>query len=94
MSADAPIVSRPYHAKMCCERCAFGRGEHAEWCHPSNATVSFEVEAKWPRAVFDWNKWLNVPMRVDPSMDASTIRIEDDHGNVLGSIVNIGKPKE
>ena len=48
MSADAPIVSRPYHPKMCCERCTFGSGEHAEWCHPSSATVTFTVEATWP----------------------------------------------
>lgn len=36
MSADAPIVSRPYHAKMCCERCVFGRGEHDLWCAQFN----------------------------------------------------------
>lgn len=48
MSADAPIVSRPFHPKMACPACVWGRGEHAEWCHPSNATVTFKVEAKWP----------------------------------------------
>lgn len=28
------ITSRPYHPDpaQCCEACAFGRGEHAEWC--------------------------------------------------------------
>lgn len=26
------IVSKPYHPTMCCERCVFGRGEHAGWC--------------------------------------------------------------
>lgn len=48
MSADAPIVSRPYHAKMACPACCFGEAQHADWCHPSNATVTFTVEATWP----------------------------------------------
>lgn len=26
------IQSRPYKPEQCCERCAFGRGKHAEWC--------------------------------------------------------------
>jgi hypothetical protein len=26
------ITSRPFAPKMACERCVFGRGEHAEWC--------------------------------------------------------------
>jgi|HubBroStandDraft_6_1064221.scaffolds.fasta_scaffold540979_2 hypothetical protein len=26
------IVSRPYSTAACCEKCVFGRGEHAEWC--------------------------------------------------------------
>lgn len=28
------ITSRPYHPdpQMACERCVWGRGEHAEWC--------------------------------------------------------------
>ncbi len=28
------LQSRPYHPDpaQCCEACAFGRGDHAEWC--------------------------------------------------------------
>lgn len=26
------LISRPYHPNMCCERCVFGTGEHADWC--------------------------------------------------------------
>jgi hypothetical protein len=26
------ITSRPFAPKMACERCVFGRGEHAEFC--------------------------------------------------------------
>lgn len=29
---DDPIRSRPYSTAMACERCCFGRGEHAEYC--------------------------------------------------------------
>jgi hypothetical protein len=30
---DAELMSRPYQpGEKCCERCVFGRGEHAEWC--------------------------------------------------------------
>ena len=32
MSADAPIVSRPFHPKMACPACVWKRGAHAEWC--------------------------------------------------------------
>ena len=29
------LMSRPYKpGAKCCERCVFGRGEHAEWCWP------------------------------------------------------------
>ncbi len=30
----ADLQSRPYkpNPQLCCEACAFGRGEHAEWC--------------------------------------------------------------
>lgn len=29
---EPAIRSRPYSTASCCERCVFGRGEHAEWC--------------------------------------------------------------
>ena len=35
--------------------------------------------------------WGGIRVKTDPTMDHSTIRIEDDHGNVLGSIINIGE---
>lgn len=29
---EPAIRSRPYSTAACCERCVFGRGEHAEFC--------------------------------------------------------------
>lgn len=29
---EETIKSRPFHPSACCEKCVFGRGEHAEWC--------------------------------------------------------------
>lgn len=43
---DAPIVSRPYHAKMACERCTFGSGEHAEWCDNAEPLSAFQRSVK------------------------------------------------
>ncbi len=39
MTAD--LVSRPYKPDpgKCCERCVFGRGEHAEWCEKGKLQV-------------------------------------------------------
>jgi hypothetical protein len=36
------IVSRVYQPNpaYCCERCVFGRGQHAEWCQ---AGIDFQV---------------------------------------------------
>ena len=35
-----PIVSRPYRpGEKCCEKCAFGSGEHALWCQERSAEI-------------------------------------------------------
>lgn len=45
------ITSRPYQPKMACERCCFGRGEHAEWCEWGQRTGDVESS---PEAHVEW----------------------------------------
>jgi hypothetical protein len=68
MSDSTNITSRPFHPDQCCERCVFGRGEHAGWCDVDDEGMStvdlghalmqlaqtfFEVKIKrTPRAKF------------------------------------------
>lgn len=43
MASD--LQSRPYRPdpQQCCEACAFGRGEHAEWCEARVVDPGFRL---------------------------------------------------
>lgn len=40
------ITSRPYHPSQCCEKCVFGRGEHAEWCEEGRELAEMVAKAE------------------------------------------------
>jgi len=89
VSADSPIVSRPFHPKMCCERCTFNSGLHADWCPKRWQFVEGSANNF---TIIDWNQWLDVPMRVDPST-ASDYGIQwDGDTYTISEIFRVANP--
>ncbi len=44
-----PIKSRPMFHSTACERCAFGRGQHAEWCESQDVKERKAIAAAFDR---------------------------------------------
>ncbi len=54
-----PIKSRPMFHSTACERCVFGRGEHAEWCEQNvRPWVVDLMQKRLEDALYEYHEYL------------------------------------
>lgn len=54
MPDESHIHSRPYSTAAACEKCVFGRGEHADWCRNVEESILFvDTCSSFDRAALD-----------------------------------------